>query len=598
MKVLSRAARMRNRDVASFERERRAISRLAHPHIVRVFDVGDEHIATAYIDGSDLRRRSTPGLDPASAVQITLQIASALTFAHGKGVVHRDVKPGNILIDREGNAYLSDFGLATLIHEDDAEVQSMCAGTPGFMAPEQARGEPATPAADQYGLARTLLFMLAGGSVPEDRDAALDQIPATLPPEVRSLLSRATEPEPSRRWASIADLAAALSAVDLRGYPAAQRLLSTVREPSRYAWCSRGRRVALPSPELMRLDCDLATLEDSAERRAACQAFRDATGYAAFGWSIYGNVARLGPLDDPAALARTRELVVLLHGWLCTREVWQDIAQGVCRDNGSAVVLAPDVGGFGATRFSEVVPAPQHAAPSNLGRVLSHWLHLVGLDGLPLVVLGHSMSAIGILTLEDGELGPRAVRIALTPYFPALHRVQRWQAVIVSVLVRLAGRSPALFRRLARWQASRSGAWWDLTGRQRARMLRQLLGRAPALLALLVREIGRARTPPAARLERVILVAGADDSAAPERTIVDAASRLGIPAHNVHRMATGGHFPHLESLHHPEWTARNQDELVRLIDAHLIEADQQTVEVTPGPAPGQTLTLTASARCR
>jgi serine/threonine-protein kinase len=155
-RALARAARARSHGAvvidaappaeSTFDRERRAIGRLGHPHIVALFDVGPDWLATAYVDGTDLARRSKTPIDPATAVHVTLQIASAPAHAHAYGVVHRDVKPSNILIDTAGNAFLGDFGLALLPEalDDDARV-----GTPAFMAPEQARGELASPPADQ-----------------------------------------------------------------------------------------------------------------------------------------------------------------------------------------------------------------------------------------------------------------------------------------------------------------------------------------------------------------------------------------------------------------------------------------------------------------
>src|SRR5205823_5058416 len=152
-------------------REGAIIARLAHPHIVRLFELGDEHIATQLVDGSDLGRRLRSGVDVASARRIAVQIGSALAYAHGRGVVHRDVKPGNLFVDRNGNAFLGDFGLATLPEDHPAQV--VRGGTPGFMAPEQARGEAVGPAADQYSLARTVVEILAGGSDGADVDDAL-----------------------------------------------------------------------------------------------------------------------------------------------------------------------------------------------------------------------------------------------------------------------------------------------------------------------------------------------------------------------------------------------------------------------------------------
>ena len=104
VKLLRANVKSKERVRKTFDRERRAIGRLGHPHIVALFDVGTDWLATAYVDGTDLARRLKTPIEPATAVHITLQIASALAHAHAYGVVHRDVKPSNILIDTAGNA--------------------------------------------------------------------------------------------------------------------------------------------------------------------------------------------------------------------------------------------------------------------------------------------------------------------------------------------------------------------------------------------------------------------------------------------------------------------------------------------------------------
>src|SRR5688572_30426996 len=204
--------------VAEFlAREAHTIARLAHPHIVPLFEYGDGFVVMPYIEGMSLARRMQTPLDPATAVTIVRQVAAALAHAHERGVVHRDVKPSNILLDQQGTAYLSDFGVAV-----SPDEQARIAGTPRYMAPEQKRGERVGQAADQYGLARTLLEIMTGGRLPACRDEALAQLPPALD-ALRPVLDRGTASDPAARFPSMAAFGDALAALDLVGAAATVR---------------------------------------------------------------------------------------------------------------------------------------------------------------------------------------------------------------------------------------------------------------------------------------------------------------------------------------------------------------------------------------
>jgi serine/threonine protein kinase len=133
------------KDVESYLAEARTLAGLDHPHIVPVYDVGRTadglcFVVSKVIEGSDLARRIAEGRPPvAESVEITAAVAEALHYAHTRGLVHRDVKPANILLDRAGKPYLSDFGLA--LRDEDFGKGAGYAGTPAYMSPEQARGE-------------------------------------------------------------------------------------------------------------------------------------------------------------------------------------------------------------------------------------------------------------------------------------------------------------------------------------------------------------------------------------------------------------------------------------------------------------------------
>ena len=130
---------------ARFEREAKAIARLDHPHILPVYDFGQSdglsYIVMKYVAAGTLKDRLGQPLAPAQALDILKQIAAALDHAHEQGILHRDVKPGNILIDEKGWVYLSDFGLAKMV---EGSVQltgsGVGVGTPAYMSPEQGQG--------------------------------------------------------------------------------------------------------------------------------------------------------------------------------------------------------------------------------------------------------------------------------------------------------------------------------------------------------------------------------------------------------------------------------------------------------------------------
>src|SRR5262249_38241734 len=132
-------------DAEPYLTEARTVANLDHPHIVPVYDVGSTEtfpcfVVSKYIDGTDLARRLEQSrLSPHEAVELVATVAEALHYAHKQGIVHRDIKPGNLLLDRSGKPSVADFGLA--LREQDVGTGPRYAGTPAYMSPEQARGE-------------------------------------------------------------------------------------------------------------------------------------------------------------------------------------------------------------------------------------------------------------------------------------------------------------------------------------------------------------------------------------------------------------------------------------------------------------------------
>ncbi|HLH26192.1 MAG TPA: protein kinase, partial [Chloroflexota bacterium] len=143
--------------VTRFEREARSVARLDHPHIVPVYEYGEalgtRYLVMQYLPGGDLRARLRDGpLAVERALRIAADIAAALGSAHAQGIVHRDVKPANILLTEDGRAKMTDFGIAKMLDVPALTATAALLGTPHYLAPEQASGGAITPATDVYAL--------------------------------------------------------------------------------------------------------------------------------------------------------------------------------------------------------------------------------------------------------------------------------------------------------------------------------------------------------------------------------------------------------------------------------------------------------------
>ena len=187
-----------------FRREARAVARLSHPNIVTVIDRGDDdgrqYIVFENVEGENLKElivRSGP-LPVRQALELVLAVADGLAFAHGQGLVHRDVKPQNVLLSSEGEVKVTDFGIARSLHVDHGMTQTgTVLGTGEYLAPEQASGKPVSPATDVYSLGVVLWELLAG------------EVPFTGDNFVAVALRHVNEPPPSLRAAAAGRVAAA-----------------------------------------------------------------------------------------------------------------------------------------------------------------------------------------------------------------------------------------------------------------------------------------------------------------------------------------------------------------------------------------------------
>jgi serine/threonine protein kinase len=195
-----------------FDTEIHLMAQLSHPNLVSVYDAGDSaglsFVALQLVDGPTLRDRLAGSpLDPGETRALGANLSDALTHVHGHGVVHRDVKPSNILLDLDGMPYLADFGLARLTGSTRLTKCDEMVGTAAYLAPEQVRGGDIGPPADIYALGLVLLECLTGrreyeGNEIEAAVARLHrppQVPPTVPADLARLLTLMTSLTPHRR---------------------------------------------------------------------------------------------------------------------------------------------------------------------------------------------------------------------------------------------------------------------------------------------------------------------------------------------------------------------------------------------------------------
>jgi DNA-binding beta-propeller fold protein YncE len=211
-----------------FLRESRLAARLDHSAVVPVYDAREEDgellVAMRLVRGGDLKKRiSSDGpLPPERAVELLGQVAGALDAAHAAGIVHRDVKPHNVLLEDEHRAYLSDFGLAKALGESGALSGTSIVGTVEYMSPEQWRGEKVGPAADVYSLG-CVLYESITGIVPYARGAGEEE--PLMPAGLDRVIERAVASDPARRFGSAGELIEAARVVQ-GATPAATAVLS------------------------------------------------------------------------------------------------------------------------------------------------------------------------------------------------------------------------------------------------------------------------------------------------------------------------------------------------------------------------------------
>ena len=226
VKVLHERLGADDEHVSRFRHEAQAVAQLSHPNVVTVLDRGvddgRQYIVFEYVDGENLRQlldRTGP-LPPRRATEIAIAVADGLAFAHAHGIVHRDVKPQNVLLGRDGSVKVTDFGIARSADSGLTQTGTVL-GTSSYLSPEQASGQTVTEATDVYSLG-VVLYELLDGEVPfpggNQVVVALRQAteapPALhgVPPRLAAAVSRALARDPAQRFPSMTEFAAELRA--------------------------------------------------------------------------------------------------------------------------------------------------------------------------------------------------------------------------------------------------------------------------------------------------------------------------------------------------------------------------------------------------
>ena len=344
---------------AWFEREARAISALNHPNICTLHDVGPNFLVMELVEGETLAARLKNGPLPIqTALLYGSQITAALVEAHSKGITHRDLKPGNIMLGKSGVKVL-DFGLARSGQNETATERRMIIGTPAYMAPEQRESKPADARTDIYALGCVLYEMLTGTRVGP-------QLKPIRPRKLEQIIKRCLQEDPERRWQSAAELQRELAAVTL---PTRWRRLA-VGAAIILALCTAGYLYLHRAPRL------------TTKGTIVLAEFENKTSDPVFDQTLRRGLAvqlEQSPFLSLVSDQRTQQVLRLMKRSPET-QLTPEVAREICERTGSDAVLEGSIAGLGSQyvlwlrarncRTGEVL-AEEQAQPGKKEEVLS-----------------------------------------------------------------------------------------------------------------------------------------------------------------------------------------------------------------------------------
>lgn len=261
LKTILKSGNLDDQQIQRFIAEAESMAILDHPGIVRIYDIGESdgtnYFTMEFIDGESLSGRIQRNpLVPKTAAKLVAESARILQFAHEQGVIHRDIKPGNILLDHQGRPHISDFGLAKKIDSGhDLTLTGQILGTPGFMPPEQALGtQQVGKVADVYALGAVLFMALTGRApfqaatpietlrqVIDDEPASLTALNSNLPQDLETICRKCLDKNPAKRFQSAEELAEELDRFG-QGVPIHSRPITRIERGWR--WCVRNPQLA------------------------------------------------------------------------------------------------------------------------------------------------------------------------------------------------------------------------------------------------------------------------------------------------------------------------------------------------------------------